>query len=288
MAFFRCCIRAEAHVHAGYVSSISPADGLLSVTELRAIDSGSPLKSIARAAYEYSATYGSLLIFALLCLGWSMLAIPLHALLPSGLGRRLGRRGIMAVFRLYAHWLEFVGVYRFDLGALDAIPRSAPLILAPNHPSLIDAVLVAGRHATVSCIMKSELMENILLGPGARLARYIRNGSPRQMVREAVADLRDGGTLLLFPEGTRSARSPIGPLSKSVGVIARRAGVAVQTLLIETDSNYLGKGSSPWARTSLPIAYRIRLGRRFEPPADAAAFSLELERYFRSELQQDT
>ena len=26
---------------------------------------------------------------------------------------------------------------------------------------------------------------------------------------------------------------------------------------------------------------------RFEPPADAEAFSLELERYFRSELQQD-
>jgi 1-acyl-sn-glycerol-3-phosphate acyltransferase len=107
------------------------------------------------------------------------------------------------------------------------------------------------------------------------------------MVREAVADLRDGGTLLLFPEGTRSARSPIGPLSKSVGVISRRAKVAVQTLLIETDSNYLGKGGSPWARTSLPIACRIRLGRCFEPPADAEAFSLELERYFRSELQQD-
>ena len=56
--------------------------------------------------------------------------------------------------------------------------------------------------------MKSELMRNILFGPGARLARYIRNDSPRQMVREAVADLRDGGILLLFPEGTRTARSP--------------------------------------------------------------------------------
>ena len=275
-------------MYAGYVSSISPVNGFPPVTELRAIDSGSPIKSVARAAHEYSATYSSLVIFALLCLGWSMLAVPLHALLPRGLGRRLGRRGIMGGFRLYAHWLESAGVYRFDLRALDALPVGTPLILAPNHPSLIDAVLVAGRHANLSCIMKSELMGNILLGPGARLACYIRNGSPRQMVREAVADLRDGGTLLLFPEGTRSARSPIGPLSKSVGVIARRAGVAVQTLLIETDSNYLGKGGSPWARTSLPIAYRIRLGRRFEPPADAEAFSVELERYFRSELQQDT
>jgi 1-acyl-sn-glycerol-3-phosphate acyltransferase len=258
------------------------------MTELRAIDSGSPIKSVARAAYEYGATYSSLVIFALLCLGWSMLAVPLHALLPRALGRRIGRRGIMGTFRLYAQWLELVGVYRFDLTALDGLSDGTPVILAPNHPSLIDAVLVAGRHANLSCVMKSELMGNILLGPGARLACYIRNGSPRQMVREAVADLRDGGTLLLFPEGTRSARSPISPLSKSAGVIARRAGVAVQTLLIETDSSYLGKGCSPWARTSLPIAYRIRLGRRFGPPVDAEAFTLELERYFRSELQQDT
>lgn len=258
------------------------------MTDLRAIGSGSPIRGVLRAAYEYGATYSSLLVFALLCLGWSMLAVPLHALLPRGLRRRVGRRGIMLGFRLYAHWLEFVGVYRLDLSALDALPADTPMILAPNHPSLIDAVLVAGRHANLSCIMKSELMGNILLGPGARLARYIRNRSPRQMVREAAADLRDGGTLLLFPEGTRSARSPVGPLSRSVGVIAKRAGVAVQTLLIETDSGYLGKGGSPWARASLPIAYRIRLGRRFEPPADAGAFSLELERYFRSELQQHT
>lgn len=272
---------------AGRDSSLSPAEALPPVTELRAIDSGSPIRSIARAAYEYTATWSSLLVFGLLCLGWSMLAVPLHGLLPRRLGRRFGRGGIMLGFRLYAHWLEFVGVYRFDLSALDALAASTPLILAPNHPSLIDAVLVAGRHSNLSCIMKSELMGNILLGPGARLACYIRNGSPRQMVREAVADLRDGGTLLLFPEGTRTLRSPINPLSKSVGVIAKHADVAVQTLLIETDSNYLGKGCSPWARTSLPIAYRIRLGRRFEPPADAEAFSRELEHYFRSELQQD-
>jgi 1-acyl-sn-glycerol-3-phosphate acyltransferase len=105
------------------------------------------------------------------------------------------------------------------------------------------------------------------------------------MVREAVADLCDGGTLLLFPEGTRTVREPINELKKSAGVIARHAGVPVQTLLIETDSTFLGKGCALWARPSLPIQYRVRLGRRFEPPQDAAAFRLELERYFRSELQ---
>jgi 1-acyl-sn-glycerol-3-phosphate acyltransferase len=116
------------------------------------------------------------------------------------------------------------------------------------------------------------------------LARYIRNGSPRQMVREAVADLKDGGTLLLFPEGTRTTHAPVNPLKKSVGVIAKHAQVPVQALIIDTDSPFLGKRWRIWTRPSLPITYRVRLGRRFEPPRDAEAFAAELERYYHSEL----
>jgi 1-acyl-sn-glycerol-3-phosphate acyltransferase len=137
----------------------------------------------------------------------------------------------------------------------------------------------------MACVMKSELMGSILLGPGARLARYIRNGSPRQMVREAVADLKDGGTLLLFPEGTRTTHAPVNPLKKSVGVIAKHAQVPVQALIIDTDSPFLGKRWRVWTRPSLPITYRVRLGRRFDPPRDAEAFAAELERYYHSELQ---
>ena len=255
------------------------------MNELRAVDTGSALKQLARAAYEYAACSGSLALFALLCLAWSLLALPLYALLPRTLGRRLGRLGIMLVFRLYTDWLEGIGAYRLDLSALETLRGEGALILAPNHPSLIDAVLIAAHVDDLSCVMKSELMGNILLGPGARLARYIRNGSPRQMVRAAVAELRAGGRLLLFPEGTRTMRGPINALTRSVGVIARHAQVPVQTLLFETDSNFLGKGRPLWARPSLPIRYRVRLGRRFDPPRDPEAFRLELEHYFCIELQ---
>jgi 1-acyl-sn-glycerol-3-phosphate acyltransferase len=191
----------------------------------------------------------------------------------------------MGGFRLYAHWLQFIGAYRLDLTALDALRHDTPLILAPNHPALIDALLVLTRHPNLACVMKADLMANILLGPGARLARYIRNGSPRQMVREAVQDLHSGGSLLLFPEGTRTTRVPLNTISRSVAVIAKHAGVPVQTLLIDTDSPFLSKGWPLWSRPALPISYRVRLGRRFDPPADVDAFMLELEQYYRSELQ---
>jgi hypothetical protein len=35
----------------------------------------------------------------------------------------------------------------------------------------------------------------------------------------------------------------------------------------------------------LPITYRVRLGRRFDPPTDVAAFTGELDGYYRHALE---
>ncbi len=254
------------------------------MNELRAVNALAPLKAWYRSAIEYAALWSSLALLGLICLSWSLLTLPLYPLLPRRMARAFGRRGIMSGFRVYSDWLELIGAYKLDLAAVEGLRGGPPLILAPNHPSLIDALLILTRHPNLACVMKSDLMGNILLGPGARLARYIRNGSPRQMVREAVRDLKDGGSLLLFPEGTRTTRNPINALSRSVAVIARHAAVPVQTLIIETDSPFLSKGSPLWSRPGLPITFRVRLGRRFDPPQDVEAFMSELERYYRSEL----
>lgn len=244
-----------------------------------------PTPGALRAVFDHVLLYVSLALLALICLCWSVLALPLHGLLPPRLGTRVGRAGIMAGFRLYAGFLSATRSYRLDLSALDALRDAPPLILAPNHPSLIDALLILTRHPNIVCVMKAELMRNVFLGAGSRLARYVPNESSRQLVRASVAHLRAGGLLLLFPEGTRTRRLPVSPLTGSVGLIARQAGVPVQTLIIETDSPFLSKGWPLFRRPLLPIRYQVRLGRRFDPPRDVAAFTAELEEYYRRELE---
>jgi len=238
-----------------------------------------------KIAYEYFALYTSLTLLGLICLTWSLFALPLYFILPRDLGAKIGRRGNMAVFRFYAWSLSITRSYRLDLREIDLVRGDPPLILAPNHPSLIDALLILTRHPNIVCVMKAQLMNNVFLGAGSRLARYVRNESPRQMVKESVAHLKRGCVLLLFPDGTRTTRVPINPLAASIGLIAKHAGVAVQTLIIESDSPYLSKGWSLFRRPALPIVYRVRLGKRFAPPADVAAFTAALERYFRHELE---
>ena len=190
----------------------------------------------------------------------------------------------MGGFRFFAWTLTASGAYELDLQAIDALRGGPPLVLAPNHPTSIDAILFLTRHPDLVCVLKPELMSNFFLGAGARLAGFIRSDPPRRMVREAVAELQRGGVVLLFPEGTRTLRAPLNRLTSSADVIARHAGVPIQVAVIETDSPYLGKGWPIFRVPRLPIRYRVRLGRRLEPTGDSAADTLALERELTREL----
>jgi len=237
-----------------------------------------------RHLFETLLLYGSLVLLAVICLSWTVFALPMLLILPTAVGRRVGRLGILAGFRLYVWALGWMGIYRLDLRALRALRDGPPVVLAPNHPSLIDALLIIAHEPRVACVMKSSLMNNLFLGAGARLARYIRSSPPRRMIREAVAELGRGGIVLLFPEGTRTTQTPINALQASVAVIAKQAGVPIQTLIIEIDSPFLSKGWSVFRRTSLPVNYRMRLGPRLDAPDDVRACMTQLDQTLRAAL----
>lgn len=231
-----------------------------------------------------------LLVFlqlSLMSLAWALLAPLLAMLLPRRLGGRVGRAVISLMYR--AAWASAagLGLMRLDAGALDAL-RDEPggLIVAANHPSMLDALLVVARLPRSVCIMKAELMRNVFLGNGARLAEYIRNDAGHGMIRDAVASLRAGNQLVLFPEGTRTVRVPTNDFKPGVTLIAERAQVPIQTVLIESRSPYLGKGWPLLRAPPMPVTIVLRLGRRFAPEADHRAALQRLQGYFNEELRR--
>lgn len=234
--------------------------------------------------WDYTLLVLGIALLAVACFVWGVVCLVLYPLLPAKVGRRVGRPAAMWAFRGYLGVMEALGAWRLDLGALDELRDAGPLIIAPNHPCLLDAVLVVSRLPNALCVMKGALLANFLLGPAARLARYVPNDSLRRLIARASEELLEGGQLLIFPEGTRTTGGVIGPITDAVGAISRRSGVPVQTVLIETDSRFLGKGWPLTARPGLPLTYRVRLGRRFDPPQDVRAFTAELQCYFAREL----
>jgi len=236
-----------------------------------------------RAAYGFLVIYGGLLAFGLGCLIWSGVAALLRPLLSKDRGRIVGRWVTCYGFRLYLWALTLTGAFRFDLRALDALRDAGPLIVAPNHPSLLDAVMVLSR-LPAACVIKADLIDNPIYGASARLADYIRNDDFFGGVTQAVQTLKAGSQLLLFPEGTRTTRAPLNHLKGGAALVSKRSGVPIQTVLIETTSPFLSKGWPLERIPPLPVCYRVRLGRRFMPRENLGEAIAELEAYLASEL----
>lgn len=242
------------------------------------------VKKILWRLYEYVAMYCGLGGLAVICLIWLPFAMLLNPLLPRRIGLPLGRQAIRWGMRIYLAFLQTCCACRFDLSDLDQLRDEGPLILVANHPSLLDAPMILSRLPKAVCIMKASLLDNILFGAAARLARYIGNNAAIEMIIKAREELHAGAHLIIFPEGTRTRNMPLDTCMPTTGLIAGRAKVPVQTLLIEFSTPYLGKAWPLFRPASLPLHCRIRLGRRFDPPGNVKVFTRELEAYFRSEL----
>jgi 1-acyl-sn-glycerol-3-phosphate acyltransferase len=236
-------------------------------------------------AYHAIAFVAVIVLLGLVCLLVSAVTLMLRPLMPGPRGHRLGRRVISGWFRLYFGLLERLGLARMDLAALDALRHERGLLITPNHPSLLDAMLIASRLEHMGCIMKASVLNSVFFGPVARLSGYISNENLRGILRGVREELGESGQILLFPEGTRSVNPPINPLVAGFGLIAAKADVPVQCVLIETNSPYLGKGWSILRMPRFPLEYRVRLGQRFNPPGrDHQSFVDALTLHLRTEL----
>lgn len=218
-----------------------------------------------KAAVAYLVLYLGLGLLGVMLLASTLLLVLRLMVSPRWRHRTIARATIAGTFRAYLNVLGFFGILYADLSELDRLRGQGKLVVAPNHPGLLDAVLVISRLPNTTCIMKASLTDNLFLGRGAGLAGYILNDTARTMVKSAVERLNDGGHLLVFPEGTRTVHKPVNPLTGAFALIAKRSGAPIQVVIIEGNSAFLGKGWPLWRRPTLPLRYRVRLGPRIEP-----------------------
>jgi 1-acyl-sn-glycerol-3-phosphate acyltransferase len=238
-----------------------------------------------------AATAGGIAYWGVFGLLFTAVSIPLILLLPCATAKRLGRGMLHRAFQVFVRYLRATDLVHADLGSLDALKdEKDPVIIAPNHTSLWDAVFVISKLPQPICIMKEAILKNPFLGGGARLAGYIPNGSSSRMVKDAAEALQKGGQLLLFPEGTRTRREArwINPLRGGCALIARRAGVPVRPVFIRSNTRFLEKGWPLWKKPEFPIRISIELGEPVVPREGETAheFTTRLEGIYEQNLSR--
>lgn len=111
------------------------------------------------------------------------------------------------------------------------IPDSGPVIIASNHISNWDPIVIAlGCPREVHFMAKEELFENPFLAAIVRAlnAFPIRRGVlDRRALRTASEVLNDGKILLMFPGGTRDKSGDVHDPKSGVGFIACKHEAAV-------------------------------------------------------------
>ncbi|MES2597267.1 MAG: lysophospholipid acyltransferase family protein [Verrucomicrobiota bacterium] len=191
--------------------------------------------------------------------------------------RELGQAVLKQLFRGVAGILRRFGVIEVTYEGFERVKAHiGPVILAPNHPALWDAVFVLAEVDRAACVLKASLLCNPLLTFGARAAGFISNEPSHQMMRRCIELLRDGERILFFPEGTRTRpeHGRMNPLYGGLAIIARNSGAPVWPIIVRTSSRYLSKGWPLWRLPPEPIRIRISMGDPVvcSPEEDAQRF----------------
>ena len=203
--------------------------------------------------------------FALFGLGLLLLALVgfrcLRLLPGTARDRELrGQRLVHLAFRLFAWFMERLRLIRVVRIGTEALGGTGPRLVIANHPTLIDVVLLIACMPQADCVVKHAYWRSFLMRGAITGAGYIPNLGGDALVEACVDRLRQGRTLLLFPEGTRSPQRQLGPFHRGAAHIALRSGCDPVPVIIRCDPPTLMKGTKWYDVPDRTVDLTIEVG----------------------------
>jgi 1-acyl-sn-glycerol-3-phosphate acyltransferase len=173
-------------------------------------------------------------------------------------GRRIG-----IVLSLLLYRLSVAGMYR--------VPTTGPLVVVANHSNFWDGpVLFGALPRRVSFLIKAEAVT----GPVGWLLRNVgqyainRDAPDRKPLLAARSQLKAGGAIGIFPEGTRGD-GKVQTISGGAGWLAARAGAAVVPVAVRGTARPPGTGRRFRPRV------RVLVGEPFDIPQGAGRSAVD-------------
>ena len=177
---------------------------------------------------------------------YAKFAEPYTPRLPSPL-KWLGRFAVRGAERaIFDGWLKPKVLGRGN------IPANRNFIVVANHSSHLDFSLVGYALGAVGDDIRVLAAKDYFFNTPARrflasnftsLMPFDRERAQLESLEDALAELARGRSVLMFPEGTRSADGEIHEFKSGAGFLALRSRCDVLPILIRGTHDVMGKGS---------------------------------------------
>lgn len=185
-----------------------------------------------------------------------------------------------AAWSFYRLWLATY--FRWRVYHPERVPLRGAVILASNHCSVLDPPLIgSGVRRAVNYLARETLFNHPIAGWALRQANAVpvdRDGAGAAGLRAILRRLREGGAILLFPEGTRSDDGSLQPARAGVGLVVIRSDVPVVPIRVFNTHR-------AWHRTTLiprPHAVAVKYGH----PMDFSALRAEARTCSKERLKE--
>ena len=165
--------------------------------------------------------------------------------------------------------------YRIQITGLEKIPRERPFILSPNHQSFIDAPLIMSYFPFRLFCKMFYVGTSEIFGAGIRrrIARSMKlvpidpDANLVPAMRAGAYGLRQGDSLVLYPEGERSISGEPKAFKKGAAILATHVQVPIVPVAIDGFERAWGRGRGIRFFKDL----KVRIGDPIDPPSATGA-----------------
>jgi 1-acyl-sn-glycerol-3-phosphate acyltransferase len=165
--------------------------------------------------------------------------------------RPLSRKGRVFHFiaQVWSRMVLFICGVKVKVHGLKNIRRPGHYIYVSNHVSAFDIpAVVVGIPDRIRIVFKKELQKIPFFGWALKFGDYIKidrgkRVSAMRSLEKAASKMREGASVLLFAEGTRSKDGKLQPFKRGAFTLASKSGVPIVPVTINGSSRILPKNT---------------------------------------------
>ena len=223
--------------------------------------------------YHYPANWVSWALFVAVGVLLNVVCAPLLLARDRARHGPAVRTAIRRLFAAWCSWLHAVRLIYVRFHGFTPEALAGPAVYVANHPGLLDATFILSRLPDAICIFKPSLIRNPAIGPAAVMGGYASGDKGIDLIHDVAARIAGGRSLLIFPEGTRTAAGvEVNPFKPGFTLIAARAHAPVRLIAVRAPRDLVPKGWSWWRAPNFPAYVDITLlGELSSLPGEPAA-----------------